>query len=175
MVVRSQCILQVSTVAHGGQITMHSTSQHSIIPPVNTVPNGGQTIVHSTSQHCRKSSLHSNEHVFGGILRKRAPVVNRFLSYRWTQSAHLFTNNARKNNNKNRKIENNFATQSILFSKEHVWWAIAQTQSPPLEDFFYCQIQSPHPFTNKFRQKTHEKNKQITSNQRRDTTDSLLK
>ena len=74
MVVRSPCIPPVSTVPHGGQIIVHSTSQHSTtwwsdhrafhqstqyymvvrspcIPPVTTVPHGGQITVHSTSDH----------------------------------------------------------------------------------------------------------------------------
>ena len=74
MVVRSPCIPPVNTIPHGGQISVHSTGQHSTswwsdhrvlhqstqyhmvvrppcIPPVNTVPHGGQITVHSTSQH----------------------------------------------------------------------------------------------------------------------------
>ena len=54
IVVISSCIPPVSTIPHGGQIIVHSTSQHSstsCIPSVNTVPHGGQIIVHSTSQH----------------------------------------------------------------------------------------------------------------------------
>ena len=70
----SSCILPANTVPHGGQIIVHSTSQHSTtwrsdhrafhqstqyhmavrssdIPPVNTVPHGGQIIGHSTCQH----------------------------------------------------------------------------------------------------------------------------
>ena len=85
MAVRSSCILPLYTVSHGGQIIVHSASQHmvtwrshrgafhwstlyhmvvrsSFILPVNTGSYGGQNIVHSTSQH--NTTWWSDHHAF---------------------------------------------------------------------------------------------------------------
>ena len=100
MVVRSSCIIPVSTVPHGGQIIVYSTSQHSTtwwsdhrvfhqsalyhmvvrsscIPPVNTVPHGGQIIVYSTSQH---STTWWSDH----------PVFHRQHSTTWWSDHRVF-------------------------------------------------------------------------------------
>ena len=59
MVFKSLCVPPANIVLYGGQIIVHSTSQHCIIWwsdqhafQQSTLLYGGQIIVHSTSQHC---------------------------------------------------------------------------------------------------------------------------